>query len=92
MPAEPRRCDGYRASAAHFVPTSLTNLEVYALDHIEISTFVSASEHAADFGSSTPAEALAQLRDLTPFRGSLLPRYRDVAEAAAGNRAGHIAC
>jgi hypothetical protein len=66
---------------AHGVTTSLSDLEVYALDHIESARSYLLA-HAADFGASTPTEALAQLRTLHPPVDRYYSAYRDVAAAA----------
>lgn len=66
---------------AHCVTISLSRLELHAVDHIESArSYLQA--HAADFGASTPAEALAQLRTLHPPVDRYYSAYRDVAESA----------
>ena len=73
---------------AHGVKTSLSDLEYYALDHID-SARAYLQAHAMDFGASTPAEALAQLRALHPSVDRYYAAYAEVAESARATALQH---
>ncbi len=66
---------------AHCVEKSLSDLESYALHHIETSGAY-LREHAADFQASTPDEVLAKLRALHPTTDGYYSAYPAVAQAA----------
>lgn len=68
---------------AHFLEGSADDLAAYARhEMVEARAYLQA--HAADFGTSTPEEALAGLADLHPTADGYLARYHEVWDAVRG--------
>lgn len=65
----------------HFIDTPLQDMLAYARDQLSLSQAY-LDQHAADFGATSPQQALSQLNQLHPSTNEYLARYADFWQAS----------